>query len=488
MSGEWRRLDPRVVPALAVLVAGPLVPTAVVLLVAGASAGVFGAVVGIWAAIAVLLVGARAAEWYVSSYRVTAERVELRGGLLARSHRSLPRDRVRSVDLTADPLHRLLGLAVVVVGTGAQGEELRLDAVARAEADRLRAELLRRESTSDRTGALARLRPVWLLYSAVTMSMVLAVWGAIASAFGSLSDLVQKFGLYREAGELARSVPLWLAIGAPVAVLLVAGVLGALLLSVELWWGFTLTREDTGTLRVRRGLLTRRSISLEQRRLRGVELAEPLLLRWTGGARTHAIATGLSEHAGGKNQPDSKTLLPPAPRAAALRVAAAVLGEPEFPADELVAHPRAALRRRIVRGLLAAAPVAIAAAVAAALGWCPVWTAVLVAVLAAGIGTAAGVDAHRNLGHRLHGRYLLARRGTGVRRTAALQRSGIIGWRIEQSVFQRRAGLVDLVATSAAKPGRFAVPDVRTADALEFAEQAVPGLLEPFLERPEKRD
>ena len=45
-----------------------------------------------------------------------------------------------------------------------------------------------------------------------------------------------------------------------------------------------------------------------------------------------------------------------------------------------------------------------------------------------------------------------------------------------------------LVATSAAKPGRFAVPDVRTADALEFAEQAVPGLLEPFLERPEKRD
>ena len=48
-----------------------------------------------------------------------------------------------------------------------------------------------------------------------------------------------------------------------------------------------------GTLHIVRGLLTRRSITLEERRLRGAEVSEPLLIRAVGGARTLAVATGL---------------------------------------------------------------------------------------------------------------------------------------------------------------------------------------------------
>ena len=485
---SWQKLDGRIVAALAILVLAPIVPTIAVMLIAGAGADAVRNVAQVYSAIAALLVLSRALEWYATSYRITDERVELRSGVVSRNHRSLPRERIRSVDLTADPVHRLLGLAVVKIGTGAQGTgELKLDAVAREEADRIRTELL--PSTSDGQDApLARLNPAWLLYSAVTLSMMLAVWGAIASAFGSLSDVLQKFGLYGEIGELFRSVPLWAGFGVPVAAVLLTGVLGAFLLSLELWWDFTLTREDSGTLRVRRGLLTRRSISLEEQRLRGVEVAEPLLLRWTGGARTNAIATGLSEQADGKNQPDAKTLLPPAPRAQAMRVAAAVLrepesGEPEFPSTaEFRPHPRAALRRRLTWGSLSAAPFAAFGITAAALGWIPWWLAVVVAALSVAVAAAFAVDAYRNLGHRLHGRFLLARRGSGLRRTVALQRSGIIGWRFEQSLFQRRAGLLDVVATTAAGTGRCTVPDVAAGAGLEFAEQTVPGLVAPFLE------
>lgn len=486
---SWQKLDGRIVAALAILVLAPIVPTVVVMLIAGAGWAPLSSVAGVWAAIAALLVLSRALEWYATSYRITDERVELRSGVVSHNHRSLPRERIRSVDLTADPVHRLLGLAVVKIGTGAQGAgELKLDAVARGEADRIRTALL--PSTSDEQEApLARLNPAWLLYSAVTLSMMLAVWGAIASAFGSLSDVFEKFGLYREIGELFRSVPLWAGISVPVAAALLTGVLGAFLLSLELWWDFTLTREDSGTLRVRRGLLTRRSISLEEKRLRGVEVAEPLLLRWTGGARTNAIATGLSEQADGENQPDAKTLLPPAPRTQAMRVAAAVLREPEFPSTgEFRSHPRAALRRRLTWGLLSAAPFAAAGITAAALGWIPVWPAVVVAVLSVAVAAAFAVDAYRNLGHRLHGRFLLARRGSGLRRTVALQRSGIIGWRFEQSVFQRRAGLLDVVATTAAGTGRCTVPDVAAGAGLEFAEETVPGLLAPFLEPRDRAD
>ncbi|MEU6130001.1 PH domain-containing protein [Saccharopolyspora sp. NPDC047091] len=489
---DWRRLDGRVVLVPVVLALLPLVPTLAVMLVAGTKPGGVAATAGIWAACAVLIAVSTGLDWWFGSYRVGEERVELRKGVLSRSHRSLPRDRIRSVDLTADPMHRVFGLSVVKIGTGAQGDgELKLDALARRDAERIRAALLLRESTSDespegaaeepRGGVLARLRPAWLLYSGATMSLILAVWGAIASTVGSFSELLVKFGVYRVVGEELQAVPLWLAIVVPALVVVLIGVLGSLLLSLELWWGFTLTRESAGTLRVRRGLLTQRSISLEESRLRGVELSEPLLLRWVGGARTHAVATGLSDEEGGK-QPDAKTLLPPAPRAQARRVAAAVLREESFPVDGFTTHPSAALRRRITWGLLVALPFAVVAVVSAVLGWIPIGLAVTVVPSAALLGIAFGIDAYRNLGHRLHGTYLVSRRGTALRRTVALRRDGIIGWRFEQSVFQRRSGLLDVVATTAAGAGQCAVPDVRAGDGLALAEDAVPGLLAPFLE------
>ena len=92
------------------------------------------------------------------------------------------------------------------------------------------------------------------------------------------------------------------------------------------------------------------------------------------------------------------------------------------------------------------------------------------------------VDAYRNLGHAVAGNYLVTRHGAGVRWTVALQRSGVIGWTVSQSLFQRRTGLVTLTATTAAGHGEYAVIDVRTAEGLALAHHAVPGLLEPFLQ------
>ena len=66
----------------------------------------------------------------------------------------------------------------------------------------------------------------------------------------------------------------------------------------------------------------------------------------------------------------------------------------------------------------------------------------------------------------------------------ALQRAGVIGWTVRQSYFQRRAGLITLTAITAAGEGAYHVHDADLGEALTFAEQAVPGLLTPFLEPP----
>ena len=71
--------------------------------------------------------------------------------------------------------------------------------------------------------------------------------------------------------------------------------------------------------------------------------------------------------------------------------------------------------------------------------------------------------------------------GTLRGRRDVLQRTGIIGWNIEESFFQRRAGLCTLVATTAAGKQQYAAIDVPEATAIALANAAVPGLVEQFL-------
>ena len=107
--------------------------------------------------------------------------------------------------------------------------------------------------------------------------------------------------------------------------------------------------------------------------------------------------------------------------------------------------------------------------------------AVVVLVAAAAVGEAS----YRHLGHALAGDHLVAGSGQLARTRTVLETDGIIGWVVSQSWWQRRIGLVDLVATTAAGNERVLVRDVRLEVAVELADAATPGLLTDFLARPE---
>ena len=75
-------------------------------------------------------------------------------------------------------------------------------------------------------------------------------------------------------------------------------------------WGFRLTRtQGAATWHLTRGLFTTRETTLDDDRVAGVNLTEPLGLRLARGARLSAIVTGLD-----KGQSGSSSLVPPAPR------------------------------------------------------------------------------------------------------------------------------------------------------------------------------
>ncbi|WP_225796081.1 PH domain-containing protein [Streptomyces aculeolatus] len=492
-SPRWRRLDRR-----------SLLVTAQLLLGAAFGAGVpvgaglaahldfRAAVAWVLAGSALLLGGGLAVDALRlrhTRYRVGAERVELRTGVLFTNRRSLPRDRIRTVDLTAHPLLRLLGLVKVRIGTGDQaaaGESaLQLAPVRRAEGESLRRELLRRATAAapaDDDPRLAALSPGWIRYaplSFLTPLLALTGWGAVM-------QVSQWFGAEETVVDWVRDTfsplpALWtvLALG---AIALVTGFAGSLGLWTEMWWSHRLEREPDGTLRVRRGLLTTRSISLEEARLRGVAVVEPLGVRLSGAARVEAVATGLSRK--DSEDDDLNALLPAAPRAVADEVAARVLRTPvALTRPELAAHPRAALARRLRWSLGAAlVPVAVLVALGAALSVRGlVYAGAVTAAVLLPAAALLARDAYRSLGHGLAGPYLVVRSGTLRRATVALRRDGVVGWTVRQSPFQRRAGLVTLRATTAAGAQAYAAYDVGEAQGLRFAAEAVPELLTPFL-------
>ncbi|MHA6621466.1 PH domain-containing protein [Pseudonocardia sp. DLS-67] len=439
---------------------------------------------------AALLVAAGSAvdhvRWRRTRYRLTAGRVELRTGVLVSKHRSLQRDRIRTVDITADPLLRAFGLVAVRVGTGEQSEgSVVLRPVPAPVGESLRRELLDRSHAPASTdGTLAALDPAWIRYAPV--SFLAPVLGG--SAFGGVLQVSEWFGLQSGviawAGSLFRAVPAVTMIAVLVAAALVVGAVAALGLWVEMWWNYRLEREP-GTLRVRRGLFTTRSISIEEARLRGVELVEPLGVRLSGAARVDAVATGMADVKRDDDKTDRRTLLPAAPRGIALSVAADVLCEPASPFDTvpLTGHPVAARGRRLrwALGTVVAVEVPLVL-LGVLLTTVLLHTAWISALVLVPLAVVLALDAYRGLGHGLDAGYLVARSGTVRRATVALQRGGIIGWTFRQSVFQRRAGLVTVVATTAAGTGAYAVLDAGSDDGLALAVDAVPGLLDAFLE------
>jgi putative membrane protein len=498
----WRRLDRRTILVTSLVTAsvaaGVCLP--VLLGLSGGARSGSGARFGIGVVLlltgAVLLVlagaGLEYVRWTRTRYRVGSERMELHTGLLLLKRRALARERIRTVDLTANPLLRVLGLVNVRIGTGENagaGESvLEFKSVTREEGERLRRELLARGATDPgvrREGVLVSLDPSWIRYAPV--SFVAPLLGG--AAIGGVMQVSEWFGVQGEVihwvGQHFRDTPVvWM-----VAVLVIAagaaGVIGALGLWIEMWWNYRLEREPGGTLRVRRGLLTARSISIEERRLRGVELVEPLGVRLFGAARVDAIATGLVDADDDKHA-DLKALLPPAPRAVADELAAQVLRESVAPtgAASLRAHPRAARTRRL-RWALAAAllPVTVVAGLGLWLTPVLLYLAAVCVVMGVPIAVILALDAYRSLGHGISDAYLVTRSGTVRRATVALQRGGVIGWVVRQSVFQRRAGVLTLTATTAAGAGAYSVYDAGESEGLVFGADAVPGLLEPFLLR-----
>ncbi|MFJ2029780.1 PH domain-containing protein [Streptosporangium sp. NPDC087985] len=498
-----------------------LLPLAGVLFLGGFSPSSFG-----WAAFG--LVGSvlySAIRWATFTYKIVGDRLELTRALVSRSVRTIPLERIRGVDVNNPPLHRVLGIAVLRIDTGAAGDkqEGELDGVTVEEAERLKAVLLwharartaRRAQAQEAAGAPGPTVPVggpsadppaasgapagtaappvvrheigettpervfsvaprrWLAYGPLSGAYLLTPFALVAGAVGLLFQWGSEFGADRRtvvsAGEWLWGHPALLVV-ALVLLVLAMPVVGMIMYAV-FNWDFTL-RGREGYLVAERGLITRRSVSLERRRVRGFELVEGPAERGAGFARAWAIVTGLG---------DSETrgqLMPVAPRAIVLDVVGEAIGPI---ATGLRAHPMAARRRRLFRAVFPWL-VTTVCAVAAATAWSPLWWGLAVpALLLAVLGVPLGLDRYRSLGHTYDGARLSVRSGSLRRSQAVVEERAVVGWTLRQTWFQRRAGLLTVVVGVGAGTGGYEAIDVGEAEGVAFAAEVTPGWLAPFV-------
>ena len=499
-EAAWHRLSPRNLLIDPVKVLGQFAFPAVVALV-GISSGDRGMP---WWALPVVVVGAVAfgmLPGLTTFYRTTDTQFQIRSGLLNKKTKTAPLDRVRSVDLEASLLHRVVGLSKVQIGTGVDDDRITLDSVTAEEAAGLRSFLLSRRRPTIPTPAVAPGGPLpagvdeagppsgvreasqsarvlaeidwaWLRFAPFSLARLVV----LAAAVGALSQ----FGDQLPVADTAESAWNWVhqfALYLVIAGLIVGGLTGWVMVAVTgyivQWWNMRLTRE-AGSLHLTAGLFTTRSITVEEQRVRGVQMTETVLLRLVGGAELSTLATGVGS--GGVT-----AILPPCPRGVARSVGADVLETPAPMTVPLTEHGPAARRRCWLRHLWGA--LLITAVPLVAMIWVdvPSWVPVVVALVSLTFAVVAAETSYRHLGHATTPDHLVVGSGELTRVRTVLEHDGIIGWVVRQSWFQRRLALATLVATTAAGAERVVARDIPLVKAIQLADDSTPGMLTPWL-------
>lgn len=263
--------------------------------------GAYFAAKGYWWALIVMAmlfgffsIGALYLRWLKLEYRVGADEIRIDSGLLNRTSRAIPFDRVTDVDLEQSPLHRLFGLARVKLETGASAgskeEEGVLHTIALARAEALREHVRARRGLVPVAATAAAVAEGPAIYSmdgrrVLTAGLFNFSLAVIAGVFGATQTIGEPLGIDPFERRfwvdlLARSEPLQAMVMTHRIVAVIGGSVLLLLLGIGTGLvstalrehGFRLDRTETG-FRRRRGLLTLTDVTIPAKRAQAAILA-----------------------------------------------------------------------------------------------------------------------------------------------------------------------------------------------------------------------
>ncbi|RYJ04886.1 MAG: hypothetical protein EON52_14450 [Actinomycetales bacterium] len=271
-----------------------------------------------WVALLVAVVGGLALgeaagflQWYFTRYVIDTAEVRVERGILTKTSRRMPFERIQSVDIAEPLLARAFGLAelrIDMAGGDDAGTTLRFLTLEEARATRRllldRAHGREHDASvrHDVQGDLvAEASPAQvLLGTLVSLDFVIAVLGGVGLLVASLV-----------AGQVVVFLGGVVAVGTWLIQIVGQRVIRQ--------WGFTLHRTPDG-LRIERGLLSRTSQTIPFARVQGVAVHEPFVWRRLGWSRLDVDVAGYAKAGGDDATATSSTLLPIADREVTARV------------------------------------------------------------------------------------------------------------------------------------------------------------------------
>ena len=437
----------------------------------------------VWLAVAVAIAGLTVANavanWWVSTYQLTNHALRMTTGWLNRQERSVPFERIQSIDMQEPPLARALGVAELRVETAAGGKDadITIQAISRADAATLQHQLLaaRSRALAERgvaapatpspfvnaagqpAAAFARetaqsltddggqvIRTVSgsdLVLAGLTSGRFGPAAAVVAAAFNFGNGLLpNRIENQIGSGIVSASVPV--VIGLLVLAALVAW-LFTLVSTVLSFSGFTL-RRDGDQLVLTTGLLERRRTTLPLHRIQSITIKQGLLRQPFGYASVHFVSAGYG--GSGRDQADSGVLFPIIPRAAVGPLLAAAT--PAFAVDLIASAnsgdtlPGRALPRYLVPplrdGLILTAIACVAGARLPVSDW---WWG-LIALIVPVIGAIHALFKYRAARWLVDAdNRLVARQRNWALETTVIPRRREQYQEIDQNLFQRRVDL-----------------------------------------------
>ena len=403
--------------------------------------------------------------WRHFRYRVGESDIRVERGLVSRSARSVPYERIQDVSLEQKPVPRLFGMVEVRFETGAGGkDEISIGYVTAAEADALRETVRARKSgavaAAPGDAAVPVEEPSRTLFAMDLRRLVtFGLFEFSLIAFAVIGGALQQFDFllpfdiwdFESWIELLAGPGHWLeefgmaaqAIGAALAlaVLGIVGIVTGLGRTVLRDWGFRLEETPKG-LRRRRGLLTRTDTVMPVHRVQALKVTTGILRRRFG---WHALeVVSLAQDSGSGRQ-----VVVPFAQMSEIVPVIRVAG---FDLPDGITHwHRPSPRFRLDRALFGALPLAVGAvALAAARPWLPAEAAMGSLVGVAAMAALAVLIAVRERflsrydRHAIDGERIYVRRGWLAPRLDIAARIKLQSVEIAQGPIARRRGYAEL--------------------------------------------
>ena len=401
--------------------------------------------------------------WRHFRYLVGSDDIRVERGLLNRTARSVPYERIQDVSVTQPLIPRLFQLVEIKFETGAGGkDEVKIGYITEAEGEALRETVRARKSgeiaATDESAApveepsrvLFTMGPKRLLtFGLFEFSLIVfAVLGGAAQQFDFLiqferldfGELIRLLGgsgdRLQQLGLVAQAIAAALAL----AVLALVGLLTGLGRTVLRDWGFRLEETPKG-LRRRRGLLTRTDLVMPLHRVQALKLTTGIVRRRFGWHGLSVVSLAQDAKAGNH-------VVVPFAQMEEIAPVVRVTGLELPPSD--IAWRRPSAKHRFDRAMFRAIPLGLAALavpIVNSLIGRPLVLPVLVSAGLVALATFFAAREHflwRHDRHAINARHIHARRGWLAPRLDIASRIKLQSVEIAQGPLARRRGYADL--------------------------------------------